>query len=96
MERTLPQDHEDRIAGKGFNSLSHYNLVHMFMPMPQPMKIPDAKAAVDKNEKSTKKCQHGQMTKVKREKEVIKEAQREQRAVHFAALMDICHLRGDR
>ena len=25
LESTLPKDHEDRIAGKGFNSLSHRN-----------------------------------------------------------------------
>ena len=30
------------------NSLHHYNLVHKFIPMPQAMKIPAAKAAVDK------------------------------------------------
>ena len=29
-------------------SLQHYNLVHKFIPMPQAMKIPAAKAAVDK------------------------------------------------
>ena len=40
--------HEDRIAGKGFTSMTHYNLVHKFIPMPQAMKILDAKAAVDK------------------------------------------------
>ena len=28
--------------------MTHYNLVHKFIPMPQAMKIPDAKAAVDK------------------------------------------------
>ena len=39
---------EDHIAGKGENSLQHYNLVHKFIPMPQAMKIPAAKAAVDK------------------------------------------------
>ena len=33
---------------KGDNSLQHYNLVHKFIPMPQAMKIPAAKAAVDK------------------------------------------------
>ena len=31
-----------------FTSLTHYNLVHKFLPMPQAMIIPDAKAAVDK------------------------------------------------
>ena len=44
----LPHYHEDHIAGKGDNSLQHYNLVHKFIPMPQAMKIPAAKAAVDK------------------------------------------------
>ena len=36
------------LQGKGDNSLQHYNLVHKFIPMPQAMKIPAAKAAVDK------------------------------------------------
>ena len=40
--------HEEHIAGKGQNSVLHYNLVQNFIPMPQAMKIPDAKAAVDK------------------------------------------------
>ena len=37
-EPTLPKDHEDHIAERGFNSLSHYNLVHKFVPVPQAMK----------------------------------------------------------
>ena len=48
MEESLPTHHEDHIAGKGDNSLQHHNLVHKFIPMPQTMKIPAAKAAVDK------------------------------------------------
>ena len=28
LEGTLHQDHEDHVAGKGINSLNHYNLVH--------------------------------------------------------------------
>ena len=48
LEGTLHEDHEDRIAGKEFNELSHYSLVYKFNPMPQAMKIPDAKAAVEK------------------------------------------------
>ena len=41
--------HEDHIAAKGINSLSHYNLAHKFIPMPQALKkIPDAKASVEK------------------------------------------------
>ena len=48
MEESLPNYHEDHIAGKGDNSPQHYNLVHKFIPIPQAMKIPAAKAAVDK------------------------------------------------
>ena len=46
---TLPKDHEDHIVEKGLNSISHYNLVYKFVLMPQAMKIPDAKAAMDKD-----------------------------------------------
>ena len=42
MGESLPNHHEDHIAGKGDNSLPHYNLVHKFIPMPQAMKIPAA------------------------------------------------------
>ena len=30
MEESLPNYHEDHIAGRGDNSLQHYNLVHLF------------------------------------------------------------------
>ena len=45
MGNSIPHHHEDHIAGKGENSLQHYNLVHKFIPMPQAMKIPAATAA---------------------------------------------------
>ena len=48
MENSEPPNHEDHIAGKGENSLQHYNLAHKFIPMPQAMKNPSEKAAVDK------------------------------------------------
>ena len=48
LESSLPKDHGYHIASEGYNSMTHYNLVHKFIPMPQAMKIPDAKAAVDK------------------------------------------------
>ena len=34
MGNSLPNHHEDHIAGKGENSLQHYNLVHKFIAMP--------------------------------------------------------------
>ena len=48
MEGSPHKNHEGHIVGKGMNSLSHCNLVHKFVPVPQAMKIPDAKAAVEK------------------------------------------------
>ena len=56
MGEPLPNHHEDHIAGKGDNSLQQYNLVHKFIPVPQAMKIPAAKAAVDKEWEIGKDC----------------------------------------
>ena len=50
------------------------------------------KAAVGKEWEKLEKLPAWQMTKVNIKKVVILEAQTKQRAVHFAALMDICHL----
>ena len=48
MEDSLPNHHEDHVAGNGDNSLQHKNPVHKFIPTPQAMKIPAAKAAANK------------------------------------------------
>ena len=45
LELPLPKDHEDHIAGKGYNSMTHYNLAHKFIPMLQAMEILDAESA---------------------------------------------------
>ena len=93
MGNSEPHTHEDHIAGKGENSLQHYNLVHKFIPMPQAMKIPAAKAAVDKEWEKLEKISAWNLTKVKSKKEVIDEARTSGATVHFASLMDICHLK---
>ena len=74
MGNSMPHHHQDRIAGKGENSLQHYNLVHKFIPMPQAMKIPAAKAAVDKEWEKLEKISAWNLTKVRSKKEVIDEA----------------------
>ena len=93
MENSTPSNHEDHIAGKGENSLQHYNLVHKFIPMPQAMKIPAAKAAVDKEWEKLEKISAWNLTKVKSKKKVIDEARTSGTTVHFASLMDICRLK---
>ena len=59
MGESVPNYHEDHTAGKGDNSLQHYNLVHKINPLPQAMKIPAAKAAVDKEWKKLEKFSRG-------------------------------------
>ena len=44
-ESLQSKNHEDHTVGKGFTSMTHYNLVHKFIPMPQAMKIPYAKGS---------------------------------------------------
>ena len=93
MGNSVPNYHEDQIAGKGENSLQHQNLVHKFIPMPQAMKIPAAKAAVDKDWEKLEKISAWNLTKVRSKKEVIDEAKTLGATVHFASLMDKCHLK---
>ena len=93
MEGSLPNHHEDNIAGKGDNSLQHYNLVHKIIPVLQAMKIPAAKAAVDKDWEKLKKISAWNLTKVRSKKQVIHEAKTKDAKVHFASLMDICLLK---
>ena len=59
MGESLPSHHEDHIAGNGNNSLQHYNLVHKFIPMLEAMKMPDAKAAVEKEWRNWRKFRRG-------------------------------------
>ena len=87
MGNSIPHHHENHISGKGKNSSQHCNLVHKFIPMPQAMKIPAAKAAGDKEFRAWN------LTKVRSKKEVIDEAMTSGAKVHFASLMDICHLK---
>ena len=91
MEESLPNYHEDHIAGKGDNSLQHHNLVHKFILVPQAMKIPAAKAAVDKEWEKLEKIPAWNLTKVRSKSEVIDETRTKGAKVHFASLMDLCH-----
>ena len=93
MAESLPNYHEDHIAGKGENSSQHYNLVHKFILMPQAMEILAEKAAVDKEWEKLEKIPAWDLTKVRSKREVIDEARTTGAKVHFASLMDRCHLK---
>ena len=60
--------------------------------MPQALKIPDAKAAVETEWEKLEMILAWQLTKVRSKKEVIDEARTKGAEVHFASLMDICHV----
>ena len=57
------------------------------------MKIPEAHAAVDKEWEKFEKIRAWDLTKVRSKSEVIDEARTKGAKVHFASLMDICHLK---
>ena len=61
--------------------------------MPQALKIPDAKAVVEKEWEKLEKIPAWQLTKVRNKKEVVDEARNKGRKVHFASLMDLCLLK---
>ena len=72
-------------------SMTHFNLVQKFIPMPQAMKIPYAKDAVENGKKletipawdlGSQERKGGYSGSTKRQKKV-----------HFASKMDICHLK---
>ena len=79
---------------KVFSSMTHYILVHKFIPMPQAMKnsgceISSGQAMEEARDNPSVAIGR----KGKSKKEVIVEAQREKKKVHFATLMDMCHLK---
>ena len=54
------QDH--KISAEGTISFTYYSLLHKFIPMPRATKIPDAKAALEKeweNLRNLKRFRHG-------------------------------------
>ena len=64
---------------KGNNSVQHYNLVHKFIPMPHAIRIPAAKAAVDKEWEKLEKISAWNLTEVRsKRKWSIKQGRRAQ------------------
>ena len=93
MYRGTAQVYETTSCNLRFPEIMKTRLVHKFTSMPQAMKIPDAKAAVDKGWKKVETILAWQLGKVKSKKDDFQEAQRDEKKVHFATLMNICHLK---
>ena len=88
MGESLPTHHEDHIAGKGDNSLQHYNSVNKIYSYA----LSHENSSVDKEWEKLEKIPAWDLTKV-RKNEVIDEARTKGVKVHFASLMGIGHLK---
>ena len=77
---------------KGYNSMTHYNLVRKLIRMPQVVKILDAMTVVDKEWKKLETIPACPLEQVKSKNDVFLEARKKKNKVHFTTLMDICHL----
>ena len=83
--------HEDHVAGD--NSLQHYNwYTNLFLCLIQ-WRYPQQKQQWKKNGEKLEKIPAWDLTKVRSKSEVIDEARTKGAKVHFASLMDICHLK---
>ena len=92
MEGSQSKNHVEHISGKGVNSLSHKNLVHKFFLCLKLWKCQKQRQQWRKNLKIGENTAW-QLTKVKNKSEVIAEAWNKRHIVHFASLMDLCHLK---
>ena len=82
IQENQNRDNEDHIVEKAKkNSVSHCHVVHKHSPLHQALKIPDAKAAVDKSWNKLKNTPAWQESKVKSKREVIDRAQKEGKIV---------------
>ena len=78
----------------GYNSMSHSNWVHNLIPMPQAMKNSGCKSRSGQGKwKKLETILEWNLEKVKSKKELILEAQRDKKKVHFPALMGVFHLK---
>ena len=93
LEGAVHKHHQDHIIAKRVNSMTRDSLVHKFIPMPQVLKNSRCKGGSGKELEKLEKIPAWDLTKVINKKEVIDEARNKERKVHFASLMDICHLK---
>ena len=88
-----PKDHEDDIAGKGNNSMAHYQFGAHFFRCLKRCTFWMRKQQRTRNGRSSKRFQPGSWTKLRAKRRLFLEAHRDKKKVHLATLMDICHLK---
>ena len=82
----------EKFLGSFFDSLC--KLVQLPTPVPKALNLSEAKVAIDKEWDTLKNTLPAwQEYKLRNQKEVLEEAHKEGKPVHFATLMDLCHLK---
>ena len=71
-----------------------FAMVHMPIPMKKALEIPMAKQAVDKEWKALEDLPAWDLSRVRPRAEVVAEAKKLKKSVHFGSLMDLCHEKG--
>ena len=81
------------MMSSAFTTKEYFALVHKPISINQALRIPAAKASIDKEWKKLEDLQFVDMDKVREKSDVAKEAKKDSKIVHFGALMQLCHLR---
>ena len=84
---------QDHIAGKGENSLQHYNFRSQIYSYASSYENSCSESSSGQGWEKLEKNSAWNLTKVNSKKQVIDEARMSGATVHFASLMDICHLK---
>ena len=88
LESSLPQSHEDHIADKGHNSITSLCFCRR-----QKKSGCKSSSGQGMEEARNETIPAWKLDKVRSKKEVILEAQKDKKKVHFVSLMDTCHLK---
>ena len=93
MGESLPTHHEDHIAGKGNNLLQQKIFGSQIYSYASSYENSSSKSSSGQGMGKLDKISTWNLTKVRSKKEVIDEARSSGAKVHFASLMDTCHLK---
>ena len=87
--------HDEHVAPKGWASEEWFALVHTQIPIPKALKIPEGRAALDKEWAKLERPDRPawDVTKVRPRAEVEAESERTGIHAHFGSLMDLCHIK---
>ena len=80
------RDHDDHFADIGYASMAYVGLVHTPVPMYKAMKIPEARAAMEKERKKLDDKKAWDFNKVQSKAAVKARAQRERKTMHLRNL----------